>query len=516
MVDPNIATEPVYLNNDAPKEAKEIEKEDDPPPPVKQWRIWKNLFVICLAWVLLFTAFQGISNLQSSLNVEGDVGMNSMAIIYAFLIFSSALLPHPMMSIFGMKWTIVICQFGYLAFIAANLHAVPALMYPASVFLGLAGAPMWTSEGSYVTQIGMLNAELKGREPATGVTQFFGIFFACFQTSQIWGNLISYLVLQPTTKPSVQNEEANNDAVQRSVPNNWTNITNLTENGYQCGAEFLEKEFHGAESTPVPRKLVFTLCYIYIGLAVASILLVAFLLDQRRTKTDSKGGVKASLKNSVRHMASTFKHLKHVNQILLIPFTLWSGFEQTYIVAQFTKGFITCAAGIKYVGLVMIVFGVCNAVSSFSFGHIAKRLDRVYCLALAAVISYALIITMLLWTPHENQLWVLFVLAGFWGIADGCWQTQTNAAYGVLFTEHESAFSNFRLWESLGYVIAYVYTPRIRIKYAHAILLCVLTISMICYVIIYIREKRKKKKVQDEKPQISPTDPVQSTIVTSF
>ena len=37
------------------------------------------------------------------------------------------------MSIFGMKWTIVICQFGYLAFIAANLYAKPALMYPASV-----------------------------------------------------------------------------------------------------------------------------------------------------------------------------------------------------------------------------------------------------------------------------------------------------------------------------------------------------------------------------------------------
>ncbi len=80
---------------------------------IKRWRIWKNLLVICIAWVLLFTAFQGkkiylskiskyhrfsigISNLQSSLNVKGDVGMNSMAIIYAFLIFSSALLPHPM------------------------------------------------------------------------------------------------------------------------------------------------------------------------------------------------------------------------------------------------------------------------------------------------------------------------------------------------------------------------------------------------------------------------------------
>ncbi len=49
------------------------------------------------------------------------------------------------------------------------------------------------------------------------------------------------------------------------------------------------------------------------------------------------GTIKESLKNSVRHLTSTFKHLKHPNQILLIPFTLWSGLEQTYISAQFTK-----------------------------------------------------------------------------------------------------------------------------------------------------------------------------------
>jgi hypothetical protein len=88
------------------------------------------------------------------------------------------------MSIFGMKWTIVICQFGYLTFIAANLYAKPALMYPASVLVGLAGAPLWTSEGAYVTQIGTLNAESMGMKSEIGVARFFGIFFACFQTSK--------------------------------------------------------------------------------------------------------------------------------------------------------------------------------------------------------------------------------------------------------------------------------------------------------------------------------------------
>jgi hypothetical protein len=90
-----------------------------------------------------------------------------------------------------------------------------------------------------------------------------------------------------------------------------------------------------------------------------------------------------------------------------------------------------------------------------------------------------------------------------------------NATYGVLFTEHESAFSNYRLWESLGFVIAYVYTPRIRIRYAHIILLCVLTLAMICYTIIHIKERRKKKKVKDESPSTT-IDQVESDTITAF
>jgi hypothetical protein len=71
---------------------------------------YKNLLVLCLAFLLQFTAFNGIGNLQSSLNAEANVGVNSLSIIYAFLVFSSIFLPHPLIALFGLKWTIVISQ----------------------------------------------------------------------------------------------------------------------------------------------------------------------------------------------------------------------------------------------------------------------------------------------------------------------------------------------------------------------------------------------------------------------
>jgi hypothetical protein len=75
-----------------------------------RFRTYKNVLVISLAFLLQFTAFGGIDKLQSSLNTEANVGVNSLSIIYVFLVISAIFLPHPLISILGLKWTIVICQ----------------------------------------------------------------------------------------------------------------------------------------------------------------------------------------------------------------------------------------------------------------------------------------------------------------------------------------------------------------------------------------------------------------------
>lgn len=83
---------------------------DEPDERKFRFRTYKNLLVLCIAFLLQFTGFSGISNLQSSLNVDGNVGVNSLSIIYAFLVFSAIFLPHPLISLLGLKWTLVVSQ----------------------------------------------------------------------------------------------------------------------------------------------------------------------------------------------------------------------------------------------------------------------------------------------------------------------------------------------------------------------------------------------------------------------
>src|SRR5438128_2428639 len=61
---------------------------DDKSPIYSLRQIYKNLLILSLAFVLMFTAYIGIGILQSSLNVKNNVGVNSLMITSAFFIVS--------------------------------------------------------------------------------------------------------------------------------------------------------------------------------------------------------------------------------------------------------------------------------------------------------------------------------------------------------------------------------------------------------------------------------------------
>ena len=76
------------------------------------------------------------------------------------------------------------------------------------------------------------------------------------------------------------------------------------------------------------------------------------------------------------------------------------------------------------------------------------------------------------------------------------WQTQINAFYGVLFeSEEEAAFSNYRLWESLGFAVAYAYSNFIGVKIKLILLVIYLSLGMIGYGVLEFL-LRVKKSIQ--------------------
>lgn len=56
------------------------------------------------------------------------------------------------------------------------------------------------------------------------------------------------------------------------------------------------------------------------------------------------------------------------------------------------------------------------------------------------------------------------------------------ALYGILFEKNkEAAFANYRLWESVGFVIAFAYSTKLQVYIKTYIVLSMLVLSMVTY-----------------------------------
>ncbi|XP_076469835.1 UNC93-like protein isoform X2 [Babylonia areolata] len=428
--------------------------------------IFKNVLVVSIGFLFLFTAFQSMANLQTSLNKEDGVGAYSLSAIYAALIVSCIFLPKFVIAQLGCKWTIPVCMIGYATYMAANFHAVIWLMTLTAVILGIGAAPMWSAKCTYLTQLGVWYSRLTKQSEDAVINKFFGFFFMVFQTSQIWGNMISSLVLEK--KPS----------------SNETSV---------CGADFVPQEDTNNTGFKQPEHLVRTLCIIYLVLAVVAVVFVSLLLDP--IKLDKESSVE-DRKLSPKLLFSTLKHLFTTPaQMLLVPLTVYSGVEQAFIGGDYTQSYVSCTLGVANVGYIFICYGVVDAACSFTFGRLVQYVGHIPFFVLAFLVHGALQIILLLWTPDPDKEYYFYLVAAFWGMGDAVIQTQINALYGALFTENtEAAFANYRLWESTGFVMTYAYQNSLKTAYKLYICLAFLVTGMLGYAIVEITEKRKQSK----------------------
>lgn len=77
-----------------------------------------------------------------------------------------------------------------------------------------------------------------------------------------------------------------------------------------------------------------------------------------------------------------------------------------------------------------------------------------------------------------------------------------SALYSSLFSETaEAAFSNYKLWESTGFIISFLYSNYICVSYKIIILLSSLTLGMLGYMLVEFRATRvRSQRLLDNDP----------------
>lgn len=493
-------------NNDGPKKPpREITDEEASQqgkfklPTKEKWRILKNVSAISCAFMIQFTAFQGTANLQSSINAKDGLGTVSLCAIYAALVVSCIFVPTFLIKKLTVKWTLCFSLMCYAPYIGSQFYPKFYTLVPAGILLGIGAAPMWASKATYLTQVAGVYAKLTDQAVDGIIVRFFGFFFLAWQTAELWGNLISSLVL------------SNPHGGGGSSSSNSTNYDG-------CGANFCQSlQINSNENLERPADgEIYEISGIYLACIISAVIVIALVVDPL-----SRYGEKQGRRNSqpemtpIQLLSATAYQLKKPYQQLLIPITVFIGMEQAFIGADFTQSYISCALGISNVGYVMICFGCVNAVCSLLFGSIMKYIGRAPIMGLGVLVHTGLQTWMLIWRPHPDAPMKFYMAAGLWGVGDAVWQTQVNGLYGTLFRRNkEAAFSNYRLWESVGFVIAYAYSTHLCCRMKLYVQLTILVCGFILYVVVEVhhlhkirRQKAKEKQaaaLEASKQQIPP------------
>lgn len=439
--------------------------------PKEGVRVWKNVIAISMSFFCLFSAFQCASNLQSTINSSYNLGTISLTCVYVALLSSCLLLPSLAMKKLTCKWTMVISIVCYMMYILSQYRPTVYTLIPAGLLVGLGAAPLWSAKCTYFTQLGIVYTRLSNQPVENVFLRFFGLFFLIFQTSQLMGNTALFFILKP------KDETPNVDAIDGV-----------------CGANFCNQNITGLSNLiRPPQYQINILVSVFFGLVVTSAVIMSFFVDSLGRYGEKQLNESKVDLNPGQLMLATVKHMAHPYQLLLIPLTMWSGFEQAFIQADFTKSFVGCVLGVHWIGVVLIAYNLTDAVVSFTLSFVIRHVGRVPIFLLGALLNMVLLISALLWTPQVNQQYYLYIFAALWGMADAIWQTQINAFYAVIFQHQpEAAFSNYRLWESLGFAVQFAYSGHLCTNVKIYLMMAILFVGIVGYVIIELKERWQK------------------------
>ncbi|KAH6802570.1 Major facilitator superfamily protein [Perilla frutescens var. frutescens] len=391
----------------------------------------RDVYLLCWAFLLVFLAYGAVQNLESTMNTEGDLGTISLGILYvSFAVFS--LVASMVVKKLGSKNALVLGTTGYWLFIAANLKPSWYTMVPASVYLGFAASIIWVGQGTYLTSTANSHANENNLHEGTVIGKFNGVFWGMFACHQLVGNLITLALLRD-------------------------------EGGTTSGTTLL-------------------LIVFLISMTLGTILMC--FLSKRNGKEERLEGSVDTFSSSVGSLVTSMLNLLlDIRILLIIPLIAYSGLQQAFVWAEYTKEIVNPVLGEQGVGGAMAIYGVFDAISSLAAGRLTSDLSSITLIVSGGVFIQLIVLLWLLlnYSVTGGLLGTLLplLIGALWGIGDGVLNTQLSALLGILFKHDlEGAFAQLKLWQSASIAVVFFISTSISFQAMLIIMLVALCISV--------------------------------------
>ncbi|KAK3782339.1 hypothetical protein RRG08_027887 [Elysia crispata] len=429
------------------------ESDDEDGPPPKPQQPMRTCLVLSASFTFVYTAYLAIQNLQSSLNDEANLGVTSLCVLYGTIILFGPQAPLAMRLI-GPKRVLVLAWIIHCIYTASNFYPTWLTLIPSSALLGAIAGPMWTAQGIYITAAGEKHAAMTAQRlhPESYekfvhvvLSRFNGIFFMFYELTQITGNLISSLVLSESSYNSTHSSE---DTIAVCGPND-------------CPSSSAVSNSTSSSSIAKPEtSVIYIMLSIFLCCNVCGLILSLFLLPTQPDNWSAKQPGPEDKRTSspaLEELCQCFRMVLDRRMILLMPLFAAQAMAIGILYADYTKAYISCVIGIRWVGFVMTSYGLCTAVFAIGINSFASRLGRIVLFVVAIVVDTGSLLAMLLWQPlGPESVAVYFLIPAVSGISEGIMQAQFNTLIGQVFANNISpAFASYHTCKAVSFTVTF-------------------------------------------------------------
>ena len=288
-------------------------KSDSP----KKWG-YKNLFGLCVSYLIIFSVFQALQNLQSSINSTEGLGLASLAILYACFFVAGFVTPA-IVKLLGTKYSLLLGFICHLVYTLTNYYPSWYTLIPSSILVGLASAPIWAAAHTHITKVAVEIAPALRKDLALLISRFTGIFFFFFQISQLPGNLASSLILFP-----------------------YSNDDTLSNTSIVVASPGLQICNYLNETTPIETKYLYALVSVYAVFIVVGIVILFFAVDRLPSDNQLLSKEKKFHLYLRKPFIELLQVLKDWRMIMITPMPIFVGMELAFVFGSFTEVSCIC------------------------------------------------------------------------------------------------------------------------------------------------------------------------------
>ncbi|KAM0003184.1 putative UNC93-like protein 3, plant [Helianthus debilis subsp. tardiflorus] len=248
----------------------------------------------------------------------------------------------------------------------------------------------------------------------------------------------------------------------------------------------------GAEGSTSGTTLLFT---VFLGSMTLGTVLMSFLNKRDGEETE---GEKDSSLGFYTLLVSLWKQvmtpLCDLRLVLIVPLIAFSGLQQAFVWAEFTKYYVQLFLGESGVGGAMAVYGVFDAICSLAVGRFTSGLTSItFIVSGGAFLQGGILIWLLSYSEPTGVLRVVYplLIAAIWGIGNGVLMTQLNALLAMLFKQNmEGTFAQLKLWQCASIAVVFFLSPYILLQTMLYLMLAALVLSLAGFLFLVLKVEK--------------------------